>query len=244
MTATHLELEPVHWSHIKQIGTSPKHYLAAVQSRPDTAAMRVGRATHAWTLQDIEPIVYTGKVRRGGAWEDFQAKHPGAEDILSQGEAIAVTGMVNALRDHPTAMCLLRKEATTVEVDAKWAYLDRACAGRLDAVGANYICDLKTTNRIHPRLFLRHALNLGYHGQLAWYQHGARQAGLSEARDLYLVCVESQAPWDVVCWELDRTAIDAGRKLMRGYMEQLQVCEATGHWPGIAEDILTFRLPD
>ena len=237
-------LAPVHFSQLKHIARSPKHYQAALDFRYDSPAMVIGRVFHRAVLLGEEPIVYTETTqRRGKVWEAFREEHADVEDILNAREAEHVMGMVEAVRAHDIAWTILRGRGTRHEVEADWDYLGRACAGRLDTIGPDYIADLKTTAQIEPDRFRRQTENLGYHAQMWWYVNAIIESGiLKGCREVNLVTVESKKPHDVVVYELQPNALDEGERLVRLWMELLLNCERSGHWPGYGEAVLPLDV--
>ena len=227
---------PVRFSHLKEMGKSPAHYLHAAQRDWTTNYLRKGTALHSYLLGGAEVVVYEEGVRRGKAWDAFQAKHPG-KTILIPSEAAAVLGMRRAVESNDTAMRLLEGVR---ERQITWHIGERECSGTPDVVTAGSVVELKTTRSAQPERFVRDATRLGYAAQLTWYANGLRTARLADPQQMFIVAVESAEPFPVVVFELTRPAMEAGTKQWRAWWERLMVCEAIDHWPGYSDSIVPF----
>src|SRR5688572_28445155 len=82
-------IDRVYWSSLKYMKRSPAHFQAARQGliRRDSDALRVGTAFHLVVLEPArfgaEVVVWTGKVRSGGAWDAFAEDHAGQVVLTS-----------------------------------------------------------------------------------------------------------------------------------------------------------------
>ncbi len=218
---------PVHFSNLKRISDSPWHYLQSLQEHEDSAAMRLGRLTHAVIL-GTPFTVYDG-ARRGKAWEEFQDEHA-TEEIFTATEVEPAQRMAEAVKANPFAARLIAESQH--EVPIEWKLGARDCAGRIDMLGSDWIADLKTTKYAKPGWFMREALKRNYHAQLAWYQDGIFLATHEERRRLFVVAVQSSEPYPpATVYEISQRAIDQGRKLARLWFERLLVSEQSNAWP-------------
>lgn len=238
---------PLRFSLLKAMAQSPAHYQHALAGgRTETTGMRKGTAVHSTLLGGARVVVYEDGVRRGKAWDAFRAQHADAT-ILIPSEAEAVIGMRAAIERHAQAMQLL---AGVRERTIQWRIGARACSGTPDVVDyglAGAVVELKTCRTSNPERFVRDAQWMGYHAQLAWYLDGVAAADptvLEPPRRAAIVAVESVAPYPVTVFELTSTAIEMGRRLWRGWLERLQVCEEAGHWPAYTDAIVPFDVSD
>jgi hypothetical protein len=231
---------PVHFSNLKQLAKSAAHYRHAITAGVDeTRAMRIGSCTHAFVLGGRYHL-YEGE-RRGKAWAQFKAEHDDGATIVTSSEHAEASAIADAVLANPDAARLLSGPYET-EKSLQWSWLGRECEGRVDLIGPNFIADLKVTSSAELRKFEAHAIRMGWHAQLPWYQRGAgRDPVTSES---YLIAVESSAPHCVVVRQLTERAADAGDRMCRLWMEQLLGCEAVNQWPGYAQSIVPLDLPE
>lgn len=233
---------PIRFSNLKSMSLSPAHYLeritgASSKSRPLT----VGTLTHTMLLGGGKlPVVYPGKMRRGKAWEEFEAANVDSH-IVSQSEYDAAMRCVDAVQAHDDAMSLLTG-AMEVELPL-WRYAGRSCGGRVDVVSGQHIVELKTSSTSEPVRFSNQALRLAYHAQLDWYLHGNRESG-GTATDAYIVAVETSPPHPVTVMTVTPRALEAGRRLWVMWIERLLTCESAGVWPGYSQARVPLDVAD
>jgi exodeoxyribonuclease VIII len=236
-----LRTVPVRFSSLKAMARSPMHYRHSVEEGwEQSLAMRMGSAVHA-ILFGQPYALWSGKVRNGKAWEDFQAQH-GETLILNARELAEAQGIAAAVESHSEARRLLIADDLAIERRINWSFMGRDCAGTPDVRAAGYIVDLKTTRCADPERFVRDASFRAYHAQLAWYLDGVIQAGLGTPTEAYIVAVESTPPHPVTVLRLTDNAIDQGRRLCRIWMERLLSCERANHWPGYVEGVVDFDV--
>lgn len=220
----------IRWTHLREMSVSAAHYQAAVLAGglDDTRDLRLGRAIHCAALEPLlYPdlwVTYTGD-RRGKKWTEFSARHSDKE-ILTDTESALINATVAALRRNPLAMTYLEG---AIEQMITW--VDDAtglrCKARPDVVhGRATMVDLKSSRDVTPRLFGLAAARLGYHGQAAYYYDGLVACGYRMASSAIVVAVEKTAPWDVVCFELSESVLQAGRSLYQRLLFQVLDCEA------------------
>lgn len=236
---------PVRFTHLKAMARSPLHYLHAVQQgRPDSAALRRGRIVHWQTLggmpddEDGRVVIYDGE-RKGNAWKEFAAANDGAE-IVTRKEWSAAEPIAAAVEGNRLARMLLK--GALLEHPIQWAIGSRRCSSRLDALGPEYVVDLKTTTDASVIGFTRQAWRMGYHAQLAWYMDAARSTG-REVKDAYLIAVEVNAPYAVTVVRLTHALIEEGRRMCRSWWETLRTCEDSNDWPAYSESMVQWDVP-
>lgn len=242
----YLEIEAVHFSKLKAIDTSPRHYAHRVQhERRDTAALVLGRVVHAMILDPEPPgvAVYEGKVRRGAEWTAFQEAHRG-ETILKRDELEGAAAMRAAVLAHPIAGDLFAEGDG--EVTVTFSMLGLSCKARLDWLRPNGSwCELKTTRAIEPRAFARECARFLYHAQIAFYAGGLAAATGEEAPELpHLVTVEKDPPHDVAVYRVGYDSLEAGQRKIDDWIKRLDAARRSRSWPGVAPDILDLRLPE
>lgn len=245
--AKYAQIDAVNWSSLKVLRESAKAYQHRL-GRPfePSSAMLMGTAIHTAVIEperfgDVHPI-FTGKKRQGKAWTAFKEEHPSA-DILTEAEALNALAAARSVQAHPIAGPLMRggeREQTITWTDPETGL---ACKCRVDLV-ANGLRELKTTGDLSPNRFAAQAARLGYHGQIAFYEDGLREAGHVITTEPRLVCVQSVEPWDVVVYSVGDDVVDQGRRLYQRLLRELRDCREANAWPGRAEDHeMTFALP-
>lgn len=236
-----MSLSPIRFSHLKLMAKSPLHFrYAADEAGEQTLSMRLGSFSHA--LLFGQPLaVYTGKVRRGKEWDEFEAAHTG-KAIVNRREYDEARRMADSVLSCREAVELLNCGPREQTID--WSILGRSCSGTPDVRGSEFIVDLKTTRDSDPERFVRDGLRRCYHAQLAWYMDGVIASGLGIPTRAAIVAVESAPPHPVTVLHLTDRAIEQGRRLCRLWMERLLTCEASDSWPGYAQTGVPFDVPD
>ncbi len=242
---------PVRISRLKKMGLSPAHYREGCRYGDgigETLSLKMGNAADAIAF-DKPRIVWDKKTKAGKAsprngndWKKFQADHPG-KVIMTPREEREASGMVTALQRDSRARGLLFSTGVRHDVDVSWECLGRKCSSHIDALSPVAVVDLKTARSAEPERFQRQAYWLGYHAQLAFYVDACKAAGFGE-RDAYIVAVESAPPYPVTVFQLYDDVIDAGRRQYRLWFERLLACEAANEWPGYAQSVVRFTVPD
>lgn len=230
---------PARFSTLKQFSVSPAHYVHAVRRGwDDNLSMRLGSGAHA--LLFSQPFhVYQGE-RRGKAWTDYKAAHPGL--ILNTKEHAEATAMANAIRSHSTAMRLLFTD-TQIETRIDWTWQGRAFRSTPDAAGRTHLVDLKCLRSSDPTRVLWQSRNMFYHCQAALYRRALNATGQHNIKECYLVCVENKAPHPVTVMRFSNTALEAGDRTTAAWLAELLSCELNNHYPGYVETIVDLDLP-
>jgi exodeoxyribonuclease VIII len=214
---------------------SPAHYLAlADMPKRETPAMAFGTLCHAMTLEPetVDDLYIAApkfdrrtKVGKAGA-EQFQEQYAGKEmidiDIFQKAQRVA-----EAVRNHPTAGALLQDGKA--EQTALWDQHGVECKARIDYTTGNSIVDLKTTHDASPDEFIKTCARFKYHMQAAHYLDGLEAITGWEPDSFTFIAVETEAPFSVGVYELDRRSIDGGRELMKRAAELYKV--ALSHDP-------------
>lgn len=243
--SAYADLAGINWSLLREMNASPRHYLwRQTHPRPDTAAMRLGRAVHTATLEpDLFPLQWTvwdGR-RAGNAWSEFAVVN-GSKGILTLEEYETALAIRDAVHAHKAARALLRYGKP--EVSLRW--IDPGtrqwCKGRLDWLRRDTLVDLKTSRDIEPRAFGRTAANLNYAAQLAFYRRGLIAKGHQPA-PVYIVAVENSGPFDVMVYEVDEDVMQAGDELVTKLLHEVKTCRRRNSWPGRDQGIASLEYP-
>lgn len=225
---------PVRFSHLCAYGKSPMHGLHARLGASDeeTYAMERGTAVHALVFGTRKVVGYNG-VRRGKDYESFAADNQDAE-ILTANEFGKAARMADAVRESSLAMSYLQG---TAEQTLLFNWMGQDCRVTPDLRADTYVTELKTCQSSDPSRFRWDALRRHYNGQLAYQRLGCAEHSY-QIEEAYIVAVESAAPYPVTVYRMSPTALDAGDKLLRLWMERLKVCEESGRWPPYVESLV------
>lgn len=242
---------PMRFSWLKAISQSPAHALHSVQDdRDETLAIRLGSGTHALCFGKPVAIwdrpAKTGKgkaPRNGSAWDEFQAEHAGAV-ILNRKEHDSARRVADAIRSNRFASELLFAPGVIHEETILWTQDGRSRRTTPDAYGSDYVTELKTTRCAEPHKFARDGRFRGYHVQLADQGLAIEAKTGWKPLHYYIVSVETTKPYVVHVQELTERAIARGEELARAWFLQFRACEDAGKWPGYAQEITSFDVPE
>jgi hypothetical protein len=238
--------EPVRFSRLKLMAKSAAHFAEGYGD--ETGPMRKGTAVHAYLLGgEKKVVVYEGGARNPNfkKWQQFKAANEG-KHILIPSELGEVAGMRKSLERHARAMWLLDG---IQERRVHWSDAGRDCMGTPDCVipkgDRRILVELKTTRTSHPERFVWECRKHAYHAQVAWYRRGVERCGEYGSLpfdEVYIVAVESTAPYPVTVFHVDEPTLEAGDKMNRLWLEQLLVCEKENHFPAYAESDVELSL--
>jgi hypothetical protein len=228
---------------------SPSHYKQAVDEDIGESIGRYtkerGSALHSLVLGGPQVIKYTGKVRRGKDWEEFQKQQPSSSYILTAKEYEKTHAMAAKVRSCVPAQPFLRGEH---EKEVHWSWLGRECVSHIDILGKNFVAEIKTCESSHPQRFRWMSLKYGYHAQLAFYKLAAFNAGIFtgpwESINCYVIAVESKAPYPVSAIRMKPELISQGEMMCRSWMERLLVCEESNQWPEYTSTVEEMEAPE
>jgi hypothetical protein len=243
-------------SGLKLLAKSPRHYAASLDpERPDAApsdALRRGSLLHTMVLEPhefahryrVKPEGMSFATKDGKAWRDAT---PTGVEIVSEDEHKAACVQARNLRALPELAALLGSG----ESEVSFFWIDEAtgvhCKGRADWVfrcpSGVVLLDLKTTEDATAEAFGRSCARYGYHRQNAWYCDGWTAATGEPVLGFVFGAVESAWPHDAVPYMLDEQALTKARAQIGELLQLHAHCMATGHWPGIANEITTLSLP-
>ena len=234
----------IRFSTLRHFAQSPAHfaYWSGREMEP-SAAMRIGTAVHAAVLGGAPVVRYDG-TRRGKAWDDFEASHPGAT-ILTATEHDTAQACRNAIWYNGEAFKHCGLGIGINERLIEWDFNGVPFRSTPDRYygpsDAATLVELKTTRSAQPAKFLRDATSRHYHAQLGVYRAALASFGVTVAKAL-IVAVETVPPYNVTVLELTDRALDVGYRTACGWLEQYKVCEASGEWPGYVQGPVTFDI--
>ena len=244
-------------SRLKAIKRSPQHYRHALDNPPEKSCLTLGNATHVGVLEPERYMndfaVWTRRTEAGKAaprngkwWDEFQLANPN-KTILTYDENALAYEIAAAVRFNPIANKYLAEGEP--EVTLEWtldaALLTRPAKGRVDWLthidGQPYLVGLKTARNCAHFAFGSQAAKLGYHLQWAYYFDGFKAIRGREPKMIEIV-VESEAPFAVAVYRIEKDLIEQGREEYWEAAKILAECEERDEWPGPvpAEEALTL----
>lgn len=240
---TYTKLKGEHFSTLKMLEESPRHYLSKT-ALPATPALRFGRAIHELICDPATSSIVVYECRRAGKdWESFAAMNAD-KTILSEKEHAHAMEMRAAIEQSEVARDIFKRgrgESTVI-----WDDDGIRCKGRIDWITPDGgLVELKTANRVTPRSFASSCVSLLYHAQLAFYDHGLRLAQGFTPPSRTIVAIEKKPPYDVVVYRVGTEVIEAGTRKVIAWLDTLKRCRDAGQWPGISGDgMIDLVLPD
>lgn len=228
----------VRFSALKHMARSPLHYRHALQhGMEETLSMRLGSGTHALVFGTPKVVVFKPR-RAGKLWDAFEAEH--VDDvILNEREHAIATAMARALTTDFLADMLTFAPGTEHERKVEWKFGNRECSGRIDALGPDFLIDLKAVQDADPRWFPYQVRRMYWAEQVTWYADGCEAAGLGW-RHPHLVAVENSAPYAVSVWRLTEADIVAARNRYSRWLVDVLQCEAANKWPGYSSEVISL----
>ena len=221
------------FSALKAFEKSPNHFLAYEaakdQTRTASPAMLFGSLVHCMVLEPLEVQHRYAEApkcdrRTKAGKEQFaefsdKVEDRGLEVITSQDWQRAENCAASII-SNPTYGRIFDQATTEVEINSEISgFKFRAFVDLVLAEGA--ACgDLKTTRDASPRSFQRTMYTELYHVQAALY------CALTGADNFYIVAAESMPPHNVVVYEIDDAALEAGREKLA------EIVNAFDAWDG------------
>jgi hypothetical protein len=258
---------PARFHHLRAAGVSGAHCLLAFQRESsDSLSKRLGSGVHAiafgkpWALWDqpseasvkrrdkaeregkpLPPL--TPAPRSGKDWIAFVAKNAGAV-IMTKSELAAAQRMASAILSHSRAAELLFAGDPIHERSIVWAQNGRARQSTPDVRDDARLVELKTTRSAHPAFFLRDAVKMAYHAQLADQRAAVRHETGRAPRETFIVAVENTPPHVVQVFDVRLSALKEGARLAAHWLERLQIYEMTDAWGGYSEADEPWEIVD
>lgn len=240
-------LKTFHWFHVLK------------NERHDTDALAFGRIAHMAILEPedfrkrfiVQPK-FDRRTKQGKLdFETFtEGLSPGAI-VVKEDEAQALTGMIEALKNHPRANDLLKRGEAEVTVTADLEGLP--VKGRFDFLVMDkdkdgkphglFCIDLKTTQDASPRAFQNQMLKRGWWIQAGLYSWLAEKA-FGVPCIFVFVAIEKEPPYEVGIYSCDQSVIECGMAAVKQGAAKLKESFATNKWPGVCEDFTNVSMPD
>ena len=178
---------------------------------PDTNALIFGRAFH-WAILEPEKFeekthIFTGKVRRGKAWDEFKEEYDkDANCILLQNEYDDLKCMQDVIMSNAECQELLyggKNEAVSCWEDEDSGVF---CKGKADKVKKDCVIDLKTTSSGELHSFKGSAYKYGYNRQSAFYMDG-----FNKSKFIFIV-IEKSSPYNLYIYDCSDQFVESGRE--------------------------------
>jgi hypothetical protein len=236
--------EGLHFSDLKKIGTSAAHFIhGRKQPRTMTGPMRLGMIVDRILTGGRVPPTYPGSSkgnmnRQGGEWKEWAAdqvlKHGWKlDELATKDESDQADEIARAVSLDEVAMFYLTGRP---QVALTWTSMGvkRVTRG-IDVVGDGWISDLKITHSADPARLMRHAESMLWHAQLADYREACSQNKISTANGVYLVAIESSAPYVATVLDVTPAMLEEGDRCLHLWIEKFKMCAAANAWPGYAQ---------
>jgi hypothetical protein len=137
------------------------------------------------------------------------------------------------MQDHHDLISLADRYEVEVTGDIKGLPF----RGFVDAMGVNYLVDLKTCRDASPQEFQRSAWNFDYYLQAAVY------CELTGLRDFWIVACETQAPYNVVSYYISDEYLDRGRVKLYDLIEKFKAWDGEPQGYAQGDNFFTLDAP-
>lgn len=237
-------------SMLDQIRKSPAHLRAYMDGtlREEGDALALGTLIHLAVLQPdtmqgavwVKPEGVSLATKEGRAWKEEHQGRP----IISQDEYNTVVRCRDAVLSNQMARSLLSKgfAEQSLYVEDSHGTLRKSRFDYISTSGSA-IPDLKTCRSASPESFEKAILNYSYHIRAAFYVDNANLAGM-EKDSFVFICIETQPPYLVACYQLSGYVLSAGRVFYQRDLQLYRNCMESGKWPGYHEGLREIGLPE
>ena len=239
--ADYFAAEGIHYSSLKNLLLSPKHYKYRLENpEPSSPSQLWGRAVHAATLDKEEFArsfyLYPEKLDRRTKEGKEVVAAAGEREIVGLDVSDAAIAIQEAVPD--LAVCI--KESAIF-----FDMYDLSFKAKIDAYNPNNgtIYDLKTTTDITPNSFTRAIYNFGYYLQAALYWKAVAATG-NDVQSYRIIAVENKPPFDVAVYEIDKEYLAYGGKTLDTLVDRLKTAQTFDHWGGVLDgNVYTVSKP-
>ena len=162
--------------------------------------------------------------------------------VVEKDDSDEIRRAAERIHANPEARDLLAGAET--EVTLYWETVcGFPCKARLDMLPAGvFLGDLKTTADASPSGWQRHAWNMGYHLQAAFYLDGWAAVGDRNFDGFKFIAYERGVGL-VQVHRCTTDLIQAGREAYLDALETYMRCVRSGVWPGYSEEAVEWDLP-
>lgn len=228
---------------------SPAHFLAQKESpREPSPQMRFGTLVHAMVLEpetvdrDFAAVAKVDRRTKEGkaAAEAFELANLG-KTVVDMDQFQRAQRVKQAVDMHPIANMLFKDGKA--EATLLWEQYGIPCKARFDYLRSSDIVDLKTAQDASAEGFSRAIATYQYHMQAAHYAEGLKACSGWEMDNFFFVAVETDAPFNIGIYNIDQTAMQVGRELMRKASIAYKLAQDAESWHGYEPSIQTLGLP-
>ena len=222
----------------------------AGRPRPDTAAMKLGRAMHSIIIEPdttiLEYTVYRDSKTKGEGsrtrWHEFRdAATAEGKTVLDVADYDTCLVARRAVYRNADAIPLVAA-ATHRELSITWTHRSgERMKSRIDMLTPTHIVDMKSTRDISRWRFGADAKKFGYHVQAAVYQD-AVEAAFGRRLPYLIMAPQNCEPFDVAVFSLPDEAIQRGRDSYEEGIATLQRCRAGRRWPGMYSGVQELEI--
>jgi hypothetical protein len=240
--------------------------------KPETDALRLGRAMAAWIEGGMEAVAKEylvlpeDKPRRPtaqqcAAYDEGRATEAGAISVefwsgveadgrtpLSDAEITMIRNMGRAFDDDPAAAAIM---GGLPEITMAWRDPETGlwCLARPDTVNFDgTVTDYKKVaaqgRPFTPQLIDRRITQHGYHQQLAFAGEGMEALGIGWPQLAAIVAQSDAPPHHIIPRVINEEALRLGQFQNRAALRTFATCLDTGHWPGPGELIGEYQMPE
>ena len=204
---------------------------ALTHERKASPAMHWGTLVHAMLLEGPDQFAIFEGVKRGKAWDEFQAACP-APHIVSPDQMADLLDVLERVAKNPDTDFLCRVDAQK-EFPLTWEEPGIGpCKALPDWFFFGHLVDVKNAKDIGERAYTASSWNAGTHLQFAWYRRGLKANGFNAQR-ISAVAIESAAPFDVALYHYDADLLNWSEKECLRICRDYIAAEKAGHFPGV-----------
>lgn len=209
---------PVSNSRLGSFQKSPLHlHHHMFQPKEETYAQKIGKAFHCCILEPEEfeatyikaPQVDRRTKEGKATYSEFAIKNIN-KTIINEDDYDKLLMMKDGLYKSSVGMDILN-EIQSTEVEKLWTNEETGInmRGFIDAIGSNFLLELKTTQDADPLKFQRDAMNYGYNRQAAVYLDSDEKF---RNFDFYFIAIEKEAPHGISIHKCSKDLINHGRE--------------------------------
>jgi len=229
-------------SALKAFAKSPNHYIQYVnRAFEPTPAMELGSAIHCrvlepkeWDARYIEAPKVDRRTKAGKAdWEEF-IEAAGERTVLTFEQMRLVEAAHAAVWSDRLAADLL-EAAQAFEQMSETQIEGVPYRGVADAIGPDFIVDLKTTTDASADAFTRQAYNLMYHEQAAAYRE------IFDRPRFFFITVETVEPFNTQVFIQDERSYQMASNHLHSLVKRWK--DWNGEPQTYSNEIQTLQLP-
>ena len=209
---------PVSNSRLGSFKKSPLHlYHHLFEYKEETYAQKIGKAFHSCILEPeefennyVKAPQLDKRTKEGKAqYSEFAIQNIN-KTIINEDDYNKLLAMKNSLYSSSVGIDILNDIKAT-EQEKLWINDETniKMRGFIDAIGSNFLLELKTTQDADPMKFQRDAINYAYNRQAAVYLDSENSF---KNFDFYFIAIEKEAPYAVSIHKCSKELINHGRE--------------------------------